>query len=290
MIHVSVLPREVVTLLDPQPGQTFVDCTVGLGGHTRLIAERVGPTGRVVGLDQDPTMLAIAAEQSKGLPIEFVNANFENLQQALRRLKIERVDGILADLGFCSDQIADPQRGFSFQTDGPLDMRLDPTSGEPASAMLRRLPEREIADLIYQYGEERHSRRIAREIVGRRKTDPLETTGQLADLVRRCVPRGKHHSIDPATRTFQAIRIAVNDELGVLERFLTSLPYCLKIGGRAALISFHSLEDRLVKHAFREKEHWEALTKKPVTASEDEMNSNARSRSAKLRAAKLIRE
>ena len=290
MIHVSVLPNEVLTLLDPQPGQTFVDCTVGLGGHTRLIAERVGPTGRVIGLDQDPAMLAIAAERSKGLPIDFVHANFENLQQSLRRLKVERVDGILADLGFCSDQIADPQRGFSFQTDGPLDMRLDPTNGEPASAMLRRLHEREIADVIYQYGEERHSRRIAREIIARRKTDPLETTGQLAELVRRCVPRGKHHSIDPATRTFQALRIAVNDEIGVLERFLTSLPYCLNAGGRAAIISFHSLEDRLVKHAFREKETWAVLTKKPVTASEEEMASNSRSRSAKLRAATLVQQ
>lgn len=290
MIHVSVLPNEVLCLLDPQPGQTFVDCTVGLGGHTRLIAERVGPTGRVIGLDQDPAMLAIAAEQSKGLPIELVHANFENLQQSLRRLKVERVDGILADLGFCSDQIADPQRGFSFQTDGPLDMRLDPTNGEPVSAMLRRLHEREIADVIYQYGEERQSRRIAREIIARRKTDPLETTGQLAELVRRCVPRGKNHSIDSATRTFQALRIAVNDELGVLERFLTALPYCLNVGGRAAIISFHSLEDRLVKHAFREKETWTVLTKKPVTASEDEMASNARSRSAKLRAAKLVHQ
>ncbi|MFO0864316.1 MAG: 16S rRNA (cytosine(1402)-N(4))-methyltransferase RsmH [Gemmataceae bacterium] len=290
MVHVSVMPGEVLSLLDPQPGQTFVDCTVGLGGHTRLLAERVGPTGRVIGLDQDPTMLAVAAEQSKGLPIEFVHVNYENLQQALKRLNIERVDGILADLGFCSDQIADAQRGFSFQSDGPLDMRLDPTTGEPASVMLQRLSERDIADIIYRYVEERHSRRVAREIVARRKTDPLETTGQLAELVRRCVPRGKHHSIDPATRTFQALRIAVNDELGALERLLASLPYCLNIGGRAAIISFHSLEDRLVKHAFREKEHWEVLTKKPLVASDEEIERNARSRSAKLRGAKLIRE
>jgi len=290
MIHVSVLPQETLALLDPQPGQVIVDCTVGLGGHTRLLAERVGPTGRVIGLDQDPAMLALAAENSKGLPIEFVHANFENLQQALRQLKLERVDAVLADLGFSSDQLADANRGLSFQTDGPLDMRLDPTVGEPASALLKRSHEREIADLIWRYGEERFSRRIAREIVALRKTAPVETTAQLAALVRRCVPRGKHHSIDPATRTFQALRIAVNDEIGVLERLLQSLPYCLKVGGRAAIISFHSLEDRLVKHAFRERDQWDALTKKPVTASEEEQASNPRSRSAKLRAAHLIRE
>lgn len=290
MLHISVLPNESLALLDPKPGQVVVDCTVGLGGHTRFIAERVGPTGRVIGLDQDPTMLAIAAERSKGLPIEFVHANFENLQQVLRKLKIERVDAILADLGFCSDQLADANRGLSFHSEGPLDMRLDPTSGEPASGMLKRLHEREIADLIWRYGEERFSRRIAKEIVALRNTSPLETTGQLAALVRRCVPRSKNHHIDPATRTFQALRIAVNDEIGVLERFLTSLPYCLKVGGRAAVISFHSLEDRLVKHAFREREQWDAMTKKPVTASDEEMAQNPRSRSAKLRAAKLLHE
>ncbi len=160
------------------------------------------------------------------------------------------MDGVLADLGFCSDQLADTQRGLSFLQDGPLDMRLDQTRGEPASALVRRLQEKDLADIFWQFGEERFSRRIARRIVETRQTTPITTTGQLADLVRSCVHRSKGHAIDPATRVFQALRIAVNDELGALERFLFALPECLKPGGRAAIISFHSLEDRLVKRAF----------------------------------------
>ena len=206
----------------------------------------------------------------------------------LDELGISAVDGVLADLGFCSDQMDAPERGLSFSQPGPLDMRLDPTQGEPASALLRRLNERDLADLIYQYGEERFSRRIARRIVEARRTRPLETTDELADLVRRCVPRprGKRHAIDPATRTFQALRIAVNDELGALERLLKQLPRCLKPGGRAVVISFHSLEDRLVKTAFRDRAVWEVLTPKPVQASDEEVQANPRARSAKLRAAR----
>jgi 16S rRNA (cytosine1402-N4)-methyltransferase len=231
-------------------------------------------------------MIDLARPRLADLPVQLVNAGFEELRQVLDELRIDRVDAILADLGFCSDQVDDPSRGFRFQVSGPLDMRLDPNRGQPAARLLATLPERELADLIYRYGEERHSRRIARKIVERRNVEPLTTTDQLADVVRSCVPRG-HGKIDPATRTFQALRIAVNDEIAALEALLKQLPNCLKQGGRAALISFHSLEDRLVKQAFRQSDIWEPLTKKPITPSAEEVSNNPRSRSAKLRAAQL---
>ncbi len=286
--HVPVLPAEVLQFLDPQPGQTVVDATVGAGGHARLIAERLGPSGRLIGLDRDATMLDLARPRLDGLPVTLVRANFDRLGDVLDDLGIAAVDGVLADLGFCSDQMDDAERGFSFSQAGPLDMRLDPTEGEPASALLRRLNERDLADLIYEFGEERFSRRIARRIVEARRTRLPETTDELADLVRRCVPRpkGKRHAIDPATRVFQALRIAVNDELGALDRLLARLATRVKPGGRAVLISFHSLEDRRVKQAFRVRSLWEALTRKPVQAGVDEERANARARSAKLRAAR----
>jgi 16S rRNA (cytosine1402-N4)-methyltransferase len=268
-----------------------VDATVGSGGHARLVLERLRPSGRLIGLDQDPAMMAIARPQlekaASDAAIEFVEANFDQLEETLRERGLAAVDAVLADLGFCSDQMDDAERGLSFQQEGPLDMRLNPASGEPASALLRRLNERDLADLIWKYGEERFSRRIARRIVETRRHQPLETTTQLAELVRRCVPRprGKRGAIDPATRTFQALRIAVNDELGALERLLALLPGCVKPGGRAVVISFHSLEDRLVKQAFRQRGIWTPLTRKPVQASEDEARNNPRARSAKLRAA-----
>jgi 16S rRNA (cytosine1402-N4)-methyltransferase len=286
--HVAVLPSEVLHYLAPAPGETIVDATVGAGGHARLIAERVGPAGRLIGLDRDESMLDISRPRLAGLPVTLVHSNFDRLRDALDELGVAAVDGVLADLGFCSDQMDDPERGLSFSQPGPLDMRLDPTRGEPASALLRRLNQRDLADLIYQYGEERFSRRIARRIVEARRAAPVETTEELAELVRRCVPRpkGRRHVIDPATRTFQALRIAVNDELGALERLLGQLRRCLKPGGRAVLISFHSLEDRQVKNAFRDRTAWEALTRKPVQATEEEVQTNPRARSAKLRAAR----
>lgn len=284
-LHVPVMPDEVLRLLAPRPGEIVVDCTVGAGGHARLLAARVVPGGRLIGLDQDPTMLEQARPRLSGLPVTLVHRNFEDLPSVLQELQVRPVDAVLADLGFSSDQLANPERGLSFQQDGPLDMRLDPTRGEPASALVRRLHERDLADLVWQYGEERHSRRIARKIVETRQKTPIATTGQLADLVRSCVPRSRGHSIDPATRVFQALRIAVNDELGALERFLVVLPECLKPGGRAAVISFHSLEDRLVKRAFRVKETWHELTRRPLTASAEEARTNPRARSAKLRVA-----
>ncbi|MBX7105528.1 MAG: 16S rRNA (cytosine(1402)-N(4))-methyltransferase RsmH [Gemmataceae bacterium] len=285
--HVSVLPAEVIELLDPRPGQVFVDGTLGAGGHARLIAERVGPTGRVIALDHDPAMIVLAGQNLAGLPVTAHHAGFDQLREVLDSLQIAEVDGVLADLGICSDQLDDPARGFTFQNDGPLDMRLDPTRGVPASRLVATLPERELADLIYRFGEERHSRRIARRIVERRERAPITTTAELADLVRSCVPRGRER-IDPATRTFQAMRIAVNEELTALDMFLKLLPACIKLGGRAAVISFHSLEDRAVKQAFRDRAVWRPLTKKPVTAGEDETRDNPRARSAKLRVAERI--
>ncbi len=283
--HIPVLPAEVLAAFEPQPGQILVDATVGAGGHTRLLAEH---GCRVIGLDRDAAMLDRARERLADLPVTLVQADFDQLPQVLDDLSLATVDGVLADLGICSDQLDDPQRGFSFRQEGPLDMRMNPDGGEPASALLRRLNERDLADLIWHYGEERHSRRIARRIVEERKRQRLETTEQLAELVRRCVPRARHPgAIDPATRVFQALRIAVNDELGALDRLLEALPRCLRPGGRAVVISFHSLEDRRVKQAFRQREVWQALTRKPVEASEEEVQSNPRSRSAKLRAAVL---
>lgn len=281
------MPREVLTWLDPQPGQIIVDATVGGGGHALRIAARLAPGGRLIGIDQDPAMLAQAQAvlSEAAVPVTLRYGNFAQLRQVLDELQIERVHGVLADLGFASDQLADPQRGLSFQREGPLDMRLDPTRGEPASRLVNRLSERELADIFWRYGEERFSRRVARRIVEVRRRQPITTTTQLADLVRRCVPRGRG-GIDPATRVFQALRIAVNDELAALEQLLRQLPRCLHEGGRAVIISFHSLEDRLVKQAFR-SEWWEVLTRKPVTPSEAEIAANPRSRSAKLRAARL---
>jgi 16S rRNA (cytosine1402-N4)-methyltransferase len=289
--HVSVLPAEVVALLSPQTGEVFVDATCGAGGHTRLLADRVGPSGRVIALDRDPAMLELARPRLEGFPVSLVQGGFDELPAILANLGLTEVNGVLADLGVCSDQLDDPDRGLSFGRQGPLDMRMNPAEGEPASELLRRLDERALADLIYHYGEERFSRRIARRIVEERKQKPLETTEQLAELVRRCVPRPpradrRRAPIDPATRVFQALRIAVNDELDALDRLLAVLSRCVRPGGKAAIISFHSLEDRRVKIAFRDKTLWEALTKKPVQAGDEEERANPRSRSAKLRAAR----
>ena len=286
--HVPVLPREVVALLDPKPAEVWVDATTGAGGHTRLLAERVGPTGRVIGLDQDPTMLDQARGTLEGFPVTLIHANFDQLTAALNSVGLKEVDGLFADLGFASDQMDAAERGFSFQQDGPLDMRLDPTSGETAADLVARLSEYDLAKIFFEYGEERHSRRVARRIVETRKKTPIHTTGQLAELVRSCVPRERGRHFDPATRVFQGLRIAVNDELGALERLIAQLPRVVKPGGRVGIISFHSLEDRRVKHAFQDRTVWEPVTKKPVTAGDDEVRDNPRSRSAKLRVARRL--
>ncbi|QJW96179.1 16S rRNA (cytosine(1402)-N(4))-methyltransferase RsmH [Frigoriglobus tundricola] len=285
-VHASVLPVESLERLDPRPGETWVDCTVGGGGHTRLIAERVGPNGRVLGLDQDPTMLDLARPRVEGLPVELMHANFDQLADVLAARGTGPVDGVFADLGFSSDQLAQSARGLSFREDGPLDMRLDPTSGATAADLVNTMSEAALADVFWEYGEERHSRRVAKRIVERRATRPFATTADFAEVVRRAVPRSG--SIDPATRVFQALRIAVNDELGALDRLLAGLPQMVKPGGRVGFISFHSLEDRRVKHAFRTGTVWRPVNKKPVEAGDAETARNPRARSAKLRVATRI--
>lgn len=279
------MPREIVEYLRPSPGRVLVDGTLGGGGHTRLLAERVGPNGLVIGLDRDPAAVAATAERLHSLPVRAVHANYATLPEVLRELGIAAVDGIVLDLGLSSDQLADRERAFSFDSPGELDFRFDPTEGQPTWQWLSRVRAEELADLIYEFGEERHSRRIARAIVEARQQQPLRTARQLAEVVRRAMPRGKHDRIDPATRTFQALRIATNEELRWLSVALRDLPDCLKPGGRLAIISFHSLEDRLVKHAFRADPRLEVLTRKPLEASFAEQATNPRSRSAKLRVA-----
>jgi 16S rRNA (cytosine1402-N4)-methyltransferase len=283
---VPVLPAESLRLLAPRPGDVWVDCTTGAGGHASLIAAAVLPGGRVIGLDQDPAMLAATGPRLVGLPVTLLPANFDQLPEVLTGLNLTTVDGVFADLGFCSDQMDDPARGFSFKLDGPLDMRLNNTAGQSAADVVNALSEGALADLIFEFGEERFSRRVARRIVERRAAKPFETTAELASAVRSAVPRSG--GIDPATRTFQALRIAVNDELGALDRLLACLPKVVKPGGRAGIISFHSLEDRRVKQAFKVEAVWQPATKKPVIAGESEAAANPRSRSAKLRVAVRI--
>ncbi len=283
--HVPVMADEVMTWIRPAAGQTVVDGTLGGGGHARLLAEAVGPTGRVIGLDRDPAAVEAASVELSDSPIRVCHANYSDLPELLAELGVAAVDGILLDLGLSSDQLADADRGFSFHSTGPLDLRFDTSRGEPTWKMLERLSAEHLADLIYQYGEERFSRQIARRIVELRRKNPIRTSAHLAAIVRQAVPRSRDERIDPATRTFQALRIAVNEELKWLEVALRRLPDCLATGGRLAVISFHSLEDRLVKEAFRDDVRLEVLTRRPMRPSEKEVADNPRSRSAKLRVA-----
>jgi 16S rRNA (cytosine1402-N4)-methyltransferase len=291
--HVPVLAQEVLEGLSPLAGQTIVDGTLGGGGHARLLAEAVGPTGRVIGLDRDAgavertaeRLRGLPAEGLRGIPVECLHGNYADLPEVLASLGIAAVDGILLDLGLSSDQLADIDRGFSFNSTGPLDLRFDTTRGEPAWRLLERLSEEHLANVIFQYGEERYSRRIARAIVARRGQSPVRTAEELAEVIRRSVPRSRHDRIDPATRSFQALRIEVNEELKWVKVGLRRLPECLRPGGRLVVISFHSLEDRLVKEAFREDDRLDVITRRPVRATDAETNTNPRSRSAKLRVA-----
>ena len=283
-IHRPVLLGEVVGAFEARDGAILVDGTAGAGGHTAALASLVGPNGRVIGLDRDPEMLALAAETTEGQPVTLVHASYSDLDRVLEDLELDRVDGVVLDLGLSSDQLAWTHRGFSFGVDGPLDMRYDPTRGDSAADLVNDLDAEELARIIFEYGEERHSRRIARRIVEARRVEPIVTTQRLAEVVRKGVP-GKWGAIDPATRTFQALRIAVNDELDRLDDFLANLSNYLAPGGRVAIISFHSLEDRRVKHAFRDDPELTVLTRKPVTATAEELATNPRARSAKLRVA-----
>lgn len=284
-VHVPVLPQEILAWLAPRPGMILVDGTLGGGGHTRLLVEKLQNDGYVLALDRDPAALAAAEKNLAGLPVKIAQSNFCDLPDVLDELEVPAVDGVLLDLGLSSDQLADESRGFSFDAEGELDLRFNTEEGEPAWRLLARLEEKEIADIIYQFGEERCSRRIARRIVEARAERPLKSVKDIAALVRRSVPRSPKERIDPATRTFQALRIAVNRELESLELALARIPDRLKPGGRFAIISFHSLEDRLVKEAFRNDPRLEPLTKKPIVATDEETARNPRARSAKLRVA-----
>jgi len=275
-----------MSFLDVRPGMRVVDGTLGGGGHARLLAEAVGPEGLVIAIDRDPAAIDRGARELAGLPVRFAQANYCDMPEVLDALAIETVDAVLLDVGLSSDQLADDARGFSFDSDGPLDLRFDPTEGEPAWRLVNRMRPESLADIIFEYGEERYSRRIARKIAAVRGKEPIKSAREFARVVVSAIPRQMPPPrIHPATRTFQALRIAVNQELKSLKIALERIPTRLAPGGRCAVISFHSLEDRLVKEAFRHVQVWEPLTRSPVEASAAEVARNPRSRSAKLRVA-----
>ena len=284
--HIPVLLDEVLERLDPQPGQVFVDGTAGGGGHLLAIAERLGPKGLALGVDRDPLAIERIEALGQELPIALECDSYARIPRILAGHDIQGVDGILLDLGLSSDQLAETDRGFSFNVDGPLDLRFNPQAGEPAWRMIDRMSAEHLANLIYEYGEERQSRRIARAIVKAREKAPIRTSQQLAEIIRKSAPsRSRNEKIDPATRTFQALRIAVNQELQELDAALKVLPDCLLPGGKLAIISFHSLEDRPVKQSFRDDLRLEVITRKPIRPGIEEIARNSRSRSAKLRVA-----
>lgn len=292
--HVPVLCDALTEQLTFRSDACIVDATIGQAGHAALLASRLTKQGRLIGIDVDESSLAVAREKLSGLTcrVELVRENFGHIDPVLKELGQTKVALILADIGLSSGQLADPQRGLSFQSDGPLDMRMDDRLETTAADLVNRLEQTKLADIIWQFGEERHSRRIAQTIVSSRQAKPIERTGELVDLIFSALKiRGKgwRGRIHPATRTFQALRIAVNDELGQLERLLQAAPRLLEEGGQIAVICFHSLEDRIVKYDFRENKQagrYEILTKKPLIAQEDERRANPRSRSAKLRIAR----
>jgi 16S rRNA (cytosine1402-N4)-methyltransferase len=286
--HVPVLLEQVIAWLRPRAGAVLVDGTLGGGGHARALAKAVGKDGLVIGLDRDATAIEAAQRRLQGLPIKLAQANFCDLPEVLDELRIKTIDGVVLDLGLSSDQLADAGRGFSFAADGPLDLRFDTSSGRPASRLVNRLSMEHLTQLISNYGEERYARRIAQAIVRRRRERPIETATELAELIRRNVPPRRGSRIDPATRTFQALRIAVNEELKSLEIALRRIPDRLGVAARMAVISFHSLEDRRVKAAFRGDARLKVLTRKPICPDEAEVEQNPRSRSAKLRVAERI--
>ncbi len=314
MSHVPVLLKEAIDFLAVRRGGTYIDATVGLGGHSYEIAKRLGAPGHLIGLDKDPAALAIARERLTAGPSTALNDSKREssssarddrelgdwpeitlLQRSFAEIakgqKPATVDGILADIGVSSLQLDDAARGFSFQADGPLDMRMDPRGERTAEQVVNHLDERQLADVIYEFGEERRSRRIARAIC---RSRPIRSTAHLADVISAAARpmNSEQRRIHPATRTFQALRIFVNRELEDLQALLEAAPRILKPGGRVVMISFHSLEDRIVKDAFREganqDKHYRVLTKKPVTATELESDRNPRARSAKLRAAERV--
>lgn len=288
--HQPVMGPDVLQHLNPQQGSIIVDGTVGSGGHSLLIVPRLLPTGRLVAIDRDPAALALARTRLLEFEpqVTYVQANYHNLSRVLADLAIPRIDGLLLDLGMSSVQVDRAERGFSFSKEGPLDMRMDPGQESTARALINELSADELAMIFETFGEERFAHRIARWIVAARRVRPVTTTTALARLVSEAVPtNARHGRIHPATRVFQALRIAVNDELGALQGTLASVSDLLNPGGRVVILTFHSLEDRLVKHAFAEgmrRGVWAVLTKKPVRPSDEEVLRNPRARSAKLRA------
>jgi len=284
--HVAVLARESLDALAVRAEGIYVDATFGAGGHASLILDALGATGRLVAIDADPTAAARAPADPR---FTLLHANFRDLAAQLDAIGIPSVDGVLFDLGVSSMQLDEAERGFSFRAAAPLDMRLDPDAGESVAEFLATRDEHEIADVIYRYGEERASRRIARAIVALRDAGtPVRDTLDLAGVVARAVRAPAHQRIHPATRTFQALRIAVNDELAALRDGLDAALSRTVPGGRIAVISFHSLEDRIVKHTFREDSRARVLTRKPLVAGDDEVAANPRARSAKLRVAERV--
>tara|TARA_R110000782_G_scaffold19140_9_gene52326 strand:- start:35544 stop:36455 length:912 start_codon:yes stop_codon:yes gene_type:complete len=295
-----VLLDEIIGVLDPRPGQVIVDCTVGLGGHAAAILERIGPHGRLIGMDLDPSNLAAAKENlgrvGSGARFDLFHMNFASLPVVLSLAEVEgwRVDGILADVGVASTQIDDPARGFSYRKDGPLDMRMDPTKGKPASELVNSMTEQALVDALIELGDETDAPEIARIIVERRAVAPITTTFELMAIVCEArdftIQRAGGAKLHPAARTFQALRIMVNRELGNLDKLLAVLPHALKPGGVAAIISFHSGEDRRVKYAFRDGFRdgiYAAENRDPIIATEEEKAFNPRAKSAKLRWARL---
>ena len=294
-MHRPVLLDEVIGWLKPQVGAVLVDGTVGAGGHAAALARLVGPTGRIIGLDRDPAMLALAKEATAGLPVTLVHAPYSAMREVLEELDVSLVQGLLLDLGLSSDQLASVHRGFSFASEGPLDMRFDPilnpesgstSTGPTAAELLSSLSVDELTQVFFDYGEERFSRRIARRIVETRRHAPIETTRQLAELVRQSVPgRFRHRPIDPATRVFQALRIMVNDELDHLDAVLKELPAILAPGGRAAVISFHSLEDRRAQVGLSQRSRTDRPDQETRNCDGPGSGRQSPSASAKLRVA-----
>jgi 16S rRNA (cytosine1402-N4)-methyltransferase len=296
--HIPVLADEVVAWLQCQADGVYLDCTVGSGALAARILEAAGRTARLIGIDQDPSAVEAARERLRdvGGRIDVVLGNFEDLKVHMASVGVSHVNGVIFDLGISSAQLDRPERGFSFLADGPLDMRMDPSRGRPAAELVNLLPEQDLADVIYRYGQERYSRRIARAIIRNRAVRPLRSTSELVSVIRAAVPAAyRHGRIHVATRTFQALRIAVNRELEILEGALRDAADVLAPGGRLCVISFHSLEDRIVKRTFKVLSSGpEALlsvaTKKPVIPSEAERQDNPRARSAKLRVAERLPE
>jgi len=290
-IHCSVLPRETISFLAPVNGGIYVDGTLGLGGHTEAILENCGPDGRVIAFDWDAAAIEKSRERLArfGDRLTIVRRNFSEIGEGLAEVGVDKVDGILIDIGLSSLQLDMGGRGFSFQRDEPLDMRMDIRREATAASILNRGKEQELADIFYYYGEEKQARRIASYVVAERKVSPFETSKQFADLVAKAVPRRFHPKrIHVATRVFQALRIAVNTELENLAGILESGVPLLQPGARFCVISFHSLEDRMVKRKFRENVELKVLTKKPIGATQEEQDQNRRSRSARLRVAEKI--